>query len=794
MAYSSISSLKERCIEEQDILVYFWANNFEEIMFDNKIDSEFSEHNIEYFNFDEFLAKNPDVISNMSMNNLVYLLKSNNEIVSRIARCQIMEKFRNGEHVFSGENATSSFLGIETDSWGVVYSKLGKENIEEVKKDILARMDELEEKDYRAYSIISKSTDLSYIDNFLSVYEQGVFTPEKMDLLEKLASQNPNILNKINFRIFEDSIFDMGEEFISRIAKYPNFSNKFIKLSKNNPELFEVIKNGFKELEDTKRIPEALDVEQKIINYVTTKCHKLKDVNFDDLCNCAIRNKESSHILKIDYSENYEEEFEKACDEKFNSPRTDIDDKRTILLSKYYGMTTTTAKKFYKSYVKNAEQLSLQDEELKKYLSEIEKILNLTDIEEINKLYYSITTKVTPLERLHYEDILREEYSKTYVKSLKDTDSQLKENQDAQYIEFEGKRIKQIKLNGDFSLLIHSTDSGFKGKKELKNGSFLESWQQIDDPERHLASCCFMNQDFLGHVPANENGVLAVFANVKSDELNLVGPTDIDSHIKSYNYISGKSMHMTADNLPYYTRRVYNEVPIERKNPDYFLIFDDSPEKVVQNAYKAASEFDVPVIFVDKREIEKQQLENLDSLIQEFSDNKDLSVLARLVSTYETNVAGWLLNRDPSVQDDTYTQSINNERFRADFEQRENAMYMVINNYMNEIMGQDNYVENMQQLLTIMQSEIDKYHIIEIGNTPISKTKMKFNAQEIIDRIISKVPEIAPRDDNNTLLQYVSLEDVAKGTVMRGEVSAKDVKAMEKCLSEAEKEELNGEK
>ena len=142
-----------------------------------------------------------------------------------------MQKFENGEHIFSGENAiaTLPFGGIELCPWITACSRIGKENFSKIRDVIIRKYRQLKEKDPRAFSIIDKAQMIYTIDNFLSVYENGTFTPEKFDLLEKLVSENPNILKNINFRIFEDDIYSMGEEQVSRIARYPNISNSYIK-------------------------------------------------------------------------------------------------------------------------------------------------------------------------------------------------------------------------------------------------------------------------------------------------------------------------------------------------------------------------------------------------------------------------------------------------------------------------------------------------------------------------------------------------------------------------------------
>lgn len=345
-----------------------------------------------------------------------------------------------------------------------------------------------------------------------------------------------------------------------------------------------------------------------------------------------------------------------------------------------------------------------------------------------------------------------------------ETDDKLTQATDTEFIEVDGKQVKKINLRGDFNLLVHSTDSGFKGDKEILDGSFASSWRNISDTERHLASSCYITQDFLGHVPANENGVIAVFTRSTTEGISLMGPTDIDSNIKQYDNTSNRGLYMAAKNMPQNTRRVYSEIPVERRDPDYLLIFDDTPEQVLQNSYKAAAEFGIPVIFIDKVEVEKQQLSKLDELTKKFEETQDLSVLSELISTYETNVAGWLLNRDPKEVDDSFTKNIDNERFRADFETRENVIYQMVQTYVQQAI-QKGDKSGVSQVISIMQAEMEKYNLINIGNTKISQTKMKFDAASIIEQIREVAPEIVVLGEeqiNSNIVSEINLLDLAK--------------------------------
>lgn len=745
-------NLKQKVIEQQDILAYFGFNSFGELL---TMDSSFQQK-FGYSNYKEMISENPDLIDKLSMNNLLCLLNSEKDDVKKLVQENIMKRItENGEHLFSGEDIEISAFGVQYTLMSLPYRKdsLDKENMEIIKDKIYEDWQNLKTTDLRSHNIIGKASTITTIDKFLSVYEKGTFSSEKLDLLEKMVEENPQILEKINYRIFEDPIWNMGEKFVMRAAKYPNFSNKLIKLSKNNESLFEKLNIEFQNLEQNSQPFEALKIEDTLLRYATLKCCDLEDVNMEDLINCSIRSKEVLPF-SLDYEENYEEKFDKACDERFERSYLD---KKEIFLAKYLGMNELDAKKFSDKFLINSEPLNIKDEELKDYMNLVQRVLEMEE-EEIIDLYWSMDKKVLPRQKLHYEQQLVDEYTKTYVECLTKTHENLQNKSEYQQIEVNGKMIKQIKLdpNMNFSALFHSTDTGFKGDKELINDSFADSYNQMD-PSIHLKASCFVNQDFMGHAPVGKNGVLMAYAEVQKDAINLVGPTDIDSHIRNYDIDAGNAMYMTAENLPYASRKVYNEVPIEKQPPDYIVIYDDFSKQHKANAYKAASEFECDILYIDKRDIVHQQLNALDALMRKFEDTKDLSVMQEMVCKIETNMAGWLLNRDDSEPDDSLTQSINNERFRQVFEHKKQEIYHVIEHYIDENFEREG---EMRTIMEIMQKEEEKYNLIDL-KAPISKTKIQFDTEGIKAKIQERTSLKEHKTVNDTL-NVVDLQEICQ--------------------------------
>ena len=167
------------------------------------------------------------------------------------------------------------------------------------------------------------------------------------------------------------------------------------------------------------------------------------------------------------------------------------------------------------------------------------------------------------------------------------------------------------------------------------------------------------------------------FASIPRENIRLMGVTDINTYNRQFAYDSSTKQYMTAKTMPYSARRVYSEFAIEKKDPDYVVLYDDATEEIKNNTLKAAKQFGIPVAYIDKQEIVNNQIENLNSLIEEFEKTGDTKKLTTLINRYETNVSGWLLNRKDG-QDESHTKDIDNSRFKDNFKEVENKIQTIV--------------------------------------------------------------------------------------------------------------------
>lgn len=747
----------EKILEIQDKIVYFRVNSLTENMVSEKIESI----NMSYREAEEFIKNNDEILSKISTENLITIfsnLQGNGKIKNNI-EIMLMKRFENGENLFGGNNFEISFMGINMYAWDRAFSKLSKENQDIIKKAILEKFENLKQNDPLCYGIIKESNSIFEVSNFMKYYENNVFDNKKIQTLKEICSYEKDIIKRINFALFEDDIFNLGENFVKHVAKYPNLSAKLIMINRNNKKLFEILSNEINNIEKVVSRSQFYEEIERLINYCSRHYDEIKEI--DDpksFINYTIQ--QGKKIVKTDkislkWQDNYDFEFDKLCDEKFQDTIQEEEqikksyheemkefaeikyknlkrDKLNIILNKYFSLSYEEATELLDSYTKDLKNIAKYDSNGKtiEFLEELIKIYNVDEINELNNLYNTYSKKANGKQILTMESDLRKLYALSYVDRLQQMEANidyLKKNNSnkVKEINYNNKIITVVKVNGNFNLLVHSSDTGFKGNKELINNSYKDTWDNIQDASNHLIAASYINQDFLGSAPVGENGVLYGFTNVPADYINLMGNSDINSHVRSSNYASGRSLYMSSYEMPYTSRRVYNEIAIERENtkPDYVVVYDDMEDKQRKNAYDSAVEFDIPIIYINKKEIADQQIQNINILMETFKSTNTVEILEELVNVYETNKAGWLLNRKKDISDESFTKQIQNNEFEDMFNNIGKQINNIILEYKENLLKLNDKI-GLDKLNRIIEKEKRLYERQNEQATPISKTEI----------------------------------------------------------------------
>lgn len=537
-----------------------------------------------------------------------------------------------------------------------------------------------------------------------------------------MIDKNPDALKHMNFGLFQDEIFELGTEFCEYISKFPTISYQLLLIKDNAPEMFKAISTKIKRYDDLK---DNLDELEILITYGARNAFELQNQNIEinQFLECAHRNSREFELINVRYGDNYQKRLEEKIQEEYKKATT-TERKLNVYMNKVYSISLKNAKSLLEDYASDLGNLENISDETRKFFSELEDVISLNDQEKIDELFSldEIKYSATQIQSMKLE--IQKECAREFAVEFRNTEKRIKQNL---------QKNNQVKLSGKFNMLFHSTDTGFIDTRD-RTENYKEDWNNGKDNENHIISTTYGNQDFLGMAPVGKNGVRYAFTTVKDDNIRLMGVTDLNTYSNNFAYDSAKKQYMSANTLIYNTRRVYSEFGIERKDvkPDYVVIADDDLPEVLENSYKAAEQFDIPIIYIDKVEIEQQQIKNLENYLEEFQNTNNTDVLRTLLNTYETNVAGWLFNRyDELEEDNSHTSEIDNTRFRDDFKNIQVKIEKAIKQF---LLNQNENVQShneIYEVIKILLNEIELYRNCE-EKKPISKTKISFNAKELL--------------------------------------------------------------
>ena len=731
--------LIKKIIEEQDIVALYTYDGFNKSL---GIMQEYSK-GILYSGLKKFILQNSEMLKKFTTKNLYTLLASTyDESEKQMINEQIAERLKK-EEFFCEDIDSEAFLHpIHT------YNSYGKID-KDVRNKINIKLEKQLKELGKEYEIIYKNIK-NYPDaaNFLKYYKDGIFNNDKIAMINKFIEKDSKALEYMNFGIFKDNIFEIGSEFCEYISKFPTISYQLIFLEEKSPEIFKKISERFKNYNDIK---ENLDEIEVLITYCARNAFNLKEKNIEieDLLECAYRNSNEFKLINVECGEDYKKRLNQELNKKYKNAK-DIKEKLNIYMNKKYSLSLSGAKDLLNDFGTDIENLELS-EETKKIFLELGEIVNLEDEKEIDRLFKENEMTYSTIQVKKIKNEIAKECAKDFSKEFNNTDekikNKIKNNENVANIEYKGKKIPCVKLKENFNLLVHSTDAEFVNTKNSVE-NFAEDWSSGKDKKNHIISTTYINQDFLGMAPVAKNGVRYAFSNLEKSKLKLMGVTDLNTYSNSFAYDSAKRQYMSSKTLVYNSRRVYSEFGIEREGtiPDYVVICDDDLPEVIENSYKSASQFEIPIIYINKAEIEKEQIKNLEDMLGKFRNTKDTEVLHKLINTYETNMAGWLLNRSDEIQDDkSHTANVDNTRFKEDFKQIQSQIEDTVKEYFKE--SKENKISDnkISEVISILLDEIELYKGCE-EIKPISKTRVSFNAQELLQEANKTLDDIGRRE------------------------------------------------
>ena len=689
----------------------------------------------------ELAVEHPEIMNVLTDDNLVILHCGSGQEESEAILSELETRARNGNCLFYGpriENQVFATFEFNTTTFIHIFR-----NYPNIKDRIISGEYDVIKNNPRLLEIAKRCKTLIGVETLYMSQTNGLIDDKSLDFLEGLCAENPNILDNISMHMLNPDILDMNDAFLKRVSRYKDQASELVAIYKTNPEIFKAFSKKIDEWESTLSVREASKYEKDILRYATAYgayMNDAKEEDFDDVLNFCIRKAQFDYGEKYTYTPNYEEFFSQKCDELFEeesyTPQSTALNKINAYTMKYLGITFNEAKQLASRKFEQLNLEQVEDEEVKDYILKIKEAAsfdanNPDDVKKVEELFRSNPKVYKPVMSIKSEEVANRTFLKSFEEGFRATGEKIASSDDIEEVEYNGKTVRMMKMHGSFSMLIRSTDTGFKVDRELPNDSVKQYEESNPDPRVGIKSCSYITEDLPGVAPLGENGVYMIYTSVDSSNVGEIGNGDLDSNVINYGVTSKSGKSFYKDDLPDNSRQVYTEALIVgQKNPDAIGLFNDATPRQRELAIKTAAEYGVDIVYLDKDEIVKEQVGRLDEYLEEFSKTGNLDVLKTLISKYETNVAGWLLNRDEEVPDESAFTGIDNSRFEGTFAEVEGRIYKAIADYCTGEKASGSK-DNIERIYMILQAERAKYNGLNPGKV-YPKVEMKFKAEELM--------------------------------------------------------------
>ncbi len=256
------------------------------------------------------------------------------------------------------------------------------------------------------------------------------------------------------------------------------------------------------------------------------------------------------------------------------------------------------------------------------------------------------TFRLSSDEMLHLREVGRRLYASTYVEALHKTRATILQR--AEEVTFGTHTVQKTTLDDDFCLIVHSNSTGFTMDKDLSDRDYVSSWKNVDALKTHGLSTSFISSENMGAAPVRGDGVLYGFNNLTGEEIFSFSPYDLDSHIANYGFNTGRQQTFVArSQIEKNSVRIYNEFVLarERVKPDCVVVDDTMSDTSRENAYRAAEQWDIPVVEIAKSKLISQQAAKIREDVNVYQQTGDVESLLAAVGRFEANTAGLSLNR-----------------------------------------------------------------------------------------------------------------------------------------------------
>lgn len=535
-------------------------------------------------------------------------------------------------------------------------------------------------------------------DFFRFVLVKGIYINDEI-----LASINPTFLqeryhklyNQNNYeRLFSLLCYKYIQDDIIRISS-PKKTDGTVDLELGNKkiELLSILFNYLssdkkKELSNWKtyyyKIISKMVSEEDLYNDIASRLDKLDSKLLAKLVNYTLENHQFE-LMNLEDFRKYDEIRQNWISTNLESD--DLTNVKNAVLEKVLGISRETAQSFYYYYAEGVlDENSSFSVLTKEFFEILNKIMEEENILVLKNELSNINTLST-LENKSYLDLrnlIKEQYIEEYNKTLFKIEGKDKfDSIDNVDMYLAGGKTGKDKFN------ISLTAVGAYEQLQIseENINYKENWER-PKMENHGICTSYIANNNMG--VAKSNYFVLGFTDYEDDALLLAGPYDIFSKGNSFSITDeeeGKCLYLMPKTMIDNTRGLHNEMVMERivnqekRKPSYVVLVCDDYEKsktryllnkicgkyneerktsnqeqneedLLFNAIKAAHDFSIPIVVVEREKIAKHEYKKIVDKLDEFEKEKDLDLkkaqdyFYHLITNLENNHSGNSVNHE----------------------------------------------------------------------------------------------------------------------------------------------------
>lgn len=457
--------------------------------------------------------------------------------------------------------------------------------------------------------------------------------PEVKQLLERMTSKNADLLEKVDFRIFEKKYLDtLGEERINLISCYPEIQKNVLQLNDKQLYLFDRCIDVY--LEEHPGIDEWTTLANEILKNINeygelfSSLGELKDVKEladEDIIALTkiIQNENLFEIKNINDVRNIEQIREKK-NKDIMEGQYPLPQKKEAVIQKIFGFSLDYFRKSIMKYGIDIE--NIDDGYAKDFIRALKEIEDIEDEKVLKEIFD--TCSMVDIDKTLIERDLKTEYGKKFNEGLyKVKEEDLVENTENVY-----------EAGTDFKILMTAVGA----YSDMNPENYKEDWNRPAIGSQHFCAS-YIRNDMIGTAPIKN--ICYGFSKMKDDALMLSSHVDIGSSAEGF--ISSSELeetYFTPDNQINHTE-TYNEMDFrriqggEKKQPDYILVFKKNgiiPN--MEEAQKASKQWGgMPIVVIDVDKCLSAERKKVEEMINKYYETNSVEIAIELLKKVKNN-------------------------------------------------------------------------------------------------------------------------------------------------------------